>query len=163
MKQYAVFRGSDCIDSDFNALWMLPECSLSVLWVLSECSLIALWLIKIKIDCSWQTCAGQTDWHTDTRTHGHTKWLLELLSEPKNTRLCSEAHYSGLELELGHVDVAIVLNSLASCLSFEHKKSIILYIHVWKLYFGANLKWTSPSMAWLWDSWDPLLGPLLRP
>ena len=46
-----------------------------LLSLLSECSLIALWHRKMKIDCSRQTCAGRTD--------RRTKWLLELLSEPK--------------------------------------------------------------------------------
>ena len=53
---------------------MLSECSLNILWVLFECSLSALWPTKIKIDCSWQTCAGRTDTWTDAQTHKVTPW-----------------------------------------------------------------------------------------
>ena len=43
-------------DSDFNALWVLSECS--------DFSLIDPWPWNIKIDCSRQTSAGQTDKQT---------------------------------------------------------------------------------------------------
>ena len=52
-----------------SSLWVLSKCSLTVLWSLSECSdcsLIDLWPLKMKIDCSGQTCARQTDTQTDT-------------------------------------------------------------------------------------------------
>ena len=61
------------LGSDGSTLWML-DCSLRAR-LLFDCSLSALWPRKMKIDCSLQVCAAQTD--------GRTLWLLELLSEPK--------------------------------------------------------------------------------
>ena len=58
-KQDAVFKGSDCIDSYFDALsalWLLSDYSLIALWKLTECSegsLIALWPRMMKISISW--------------------------------------------------------------------------------------------------------------
>ena len=79
-RQVTVFIGSVFMTL-ILMLWLLSYCSLTALWVL-DCSLSALWPRKMKIDCSRQTCAGQTD--------RRTKWLLELLSEPKNITPLSE-------------------------------------------------------------------------
>ena len=88
-KLKSTFRGSDCIDSDFDALialwllydcslsalWVLYKCSLSAFWVLSDCSLSALWVLiliwprKMKIDCSRQTWTGRTNKRTNEDQH----------------------------------------------------------------------------------------------
>ena len=58
-KQDKVLLSSDC---------MLVCCMILMLmlWVLADCSLDPLWVSrKIKIDCSWTLCAGQTHGRTD--------------------------------------------------------------------------------------------------
>ena len=74
---------------------------MSVLWLLSDCSLIALWLWvlwprKMKIDCSRQTCNGQTDTDSDSlrscRSQKRTIWnslrLRQFIKKLKLLKLC---------------------------------------------------------------------------
>ena len=76
LKQDAVFIGSDCIDSYFDALsafWVLYECSLTADLYLTDC--LKIWARMMKIDCSRKTWTSLTD--------GPTLALIELLLEPK--------------------------------------------------------------------------------
>ena len=88
-KQDAVFIGSDCIDSYFDALsahWFLCncslECSLTADLFLTDC--IKIWARMMKIDCSRQPWTIQTD---------KTLAFLEHLLEPKTDTL-DQTHWT---------------------------------------------------------------------
>ena len=71
-------------DSDFFALWVLSECSISVLLVLSDCFMSALWILWWLH--KWSLTLKDEDWLLSTNlnwTNEHRSAFIELLSEPK--------------------------------------------------------------------------------
>ena len=78
-----------CSECSLNALGVLSKYSLSALWVLSECSLSAYWLmtytwlIAWSFEPEWWRLTALDKPTPDGQTDRQTKWLLELLSEPK--------------------------------------------------------------------------------